>query len=98
MRCSLNISVLANDSPLFRSQFSPFPGGESNPIVRMRPLSLKGHDRALTRVRLNREGDLLFSSAKDKSPCVWYVENGERLGTFDVSAFPPGRAARVGPG
>jgi translation initiation factor 3 subunit I len=52
----------------------------------MRPLSLKGHDRALTRVRLNREGDLLFSSAKDKSPCVWFVENGERLGTFDVSS------------
>ncbi|MFH4974879.1 hypothetical protein AB6A40_001588 [Gnathostoma spinigerum] len=49
----------------------------------MHPLSLKGHDRALTRVRINRDGDLLFSSAKDKSPCVWYVENGERIGTYD---------------
>ena len=46
----------------------------------MRPLSLKGHERALTRVRFNREGDLLFSAAKDKEPCVWYTENGERLG------------------
>ncbi|PAV87411.1 hypothetical protein WR25_14216 [Diploscapter pachys] len=49
----------------------------------MRPLSLKGHERALTRVRFNREGDLLFSAAKDKEPCIWYTENGERLGTYE---------------
>uniref|UniRef100_A0AC34FED5 Eukaryotic translation initiation factor 3 subunit I n=1 Tax=Panagrolaimus sp. ES5 TaxID=591445 RepID=A0AC34FED5_9BILA len=49
----------------------------------MKPLSLKGHDRALTRVRLNREGDLLFSSSKGKSVCVWYTDNGERIGTYD---------------
>ena len=50
----------------------------------MRPLSLKGHDRALTRVRFNREGDLLFSAAKNKMPCVWYQENGERIGELIV--------------
>ncbi|CAJ0950783.1 unnamed protein product, partial [Mesorhabditis belari] len=49
----------------------------------MRPLSLKGHDRALTRVRFNREGDLLFSAAKNKAPCVWFTENGERIGTYE---------------
>lgn len=49
----------------------------------MRPLALKGHDRALTRVRFNREGDILFSAAKNKSPCIWFTENGERLGTYD---------------
>lgn len=49
----------------------------------MKPLSLKGHDRALTRVRINGDGDLLFSAGKDKSPCVWYIENGERIGTYD---------------
>ncbi|CAB3407181.1 unnamed protein product [Caenorhabditis bovis] len=49
----------------------------------MRPLSLKGHERALTRVRFNREGDLLFTCAKDKKPSVWYTENGERIGTYD---------------
>jgi translation initiation factor 3 subunit I len=49
----------------------------------MRPLSLKGHDRPLTRIRINREGDLLFSSGKNKSPVVWYLENGERIGTYD---------------
>jgi translation initiation factor 3 subunit I len=49
----------------------------------MRPLSLKGHERALTRVRLNQQGDILFSSSKDKSICVWYTDNGERIGTYD---------------
>lgn len=49
----------------------------------MRPLSLKGHDRALTRVRVNRDGDLLFSSGKDKCPSVWYLENGERIGMYE---------------
>jgi translation initiation factor 3 subunit I len=49
----------------------------------MRPLSLKGHDRPLTRVRINHDGDILFSSAKNKSPCVWYIDNGERIGTYD---------------
>lgn len=49
----------------------------------MRPLSLKGHDRALTRVRFNRQGDLLFSAAKNKAPCVWFTENGERIGSYE---------------
>ncbi|KJH40954.1 WD domain, G-beta repeat protein [Dictyocaulus viviparus] len=49
----------------------------------MRPLALKGHDRSLTRVRFNREGDLLISAAKNKQPCLWYTENGERIGTYD---------------
>jgi len=49
----------------------------------MRPLALKGHERALTRIRLNREGDLLFSASKDKFPAIWYTENGERLGTYN---------------
>jgi len=37
----------------------------------------------LTRVKYNREGDLLFTSAKDSHPCVWFSDNGERLGTFE---------------
>lgn len=53
----------------------------------MRPLALKGHERALTRIRVNREGDLLFSASKDKFPAVWYTENGERLGTYNVRSF-----------
>ena len=50
---------------------------------RMRPLLLQGHERSLTQIRYNREGDLLFSCSKDKSVCVWYIDNGERLGTYE---------------
>ncbi|XP_065333112.1 eukaryotic translation initiation factor 3 subunit I [Cloeon dipterum] len=49
----------------------------------MKPLMLHGHERAITQIKYNREGDLLFSSAKDHSPNVWYSLNGERLGTFN---------------
>lgn len=48
----------------------------------MRPLLLKGHERPLTRVKFNREGDLLFTTAMDKSPTVWRANTGERLGTY----------------
>lgn len=49
----------------------------------MRPILLKGHSRSLTMVKYNRDGDLLFTCAKDHSPCVWYSDSGERIGTFD---------------
>lgn len=51
--------------------------------VLQKPILLYGHERALTQIRYNREGDLLFSSAKDHRPNVWYSLNGERLGTFN---------------
>lgn len=47
---------------------------------------LHGHERAITQIKYNREGDLLFSSAKDHTPNVWYSLNGERLGTFNGHA------------
>jgi len=49
----------------------------------MKPISLHGHERAITKIRYNRDGDLLFSSAKDHSPNVWFSLNGERLGSFE---------------
>ncbi len=48
----------------------------------MKPISLHGHERSITQIRYNRDGDLLFSAAKDQNPNVWYAINGERLGTF----------------
>lgn len=44
---------------------------------------LQGHERSITRIKYNREGDLLFSCSKDQKPNVWYSLNGERLGTYD---------------
>lgn len=42
-----------------------------------------GHERSLTQVKFNREGDLLFSVAKDSLASIWYSSNGERLGTLE---------------
>lgn len=49
----------------------------------MKPLMLQGHERAITQIKYNREGDLIFSTAKDHKPSVWFSLNGERLGTFN---------------
>lgn len=49
----------------------------------MKPLLLHGHERSITQIKYNREGDLLFSSAKDHRPTVWFTINGERLGTYN---------------
>ncbi|KAI3643056.1 hypothetical protein MP228_012611 [Amoeboaphelidium protococcarum] len=49
----------------------------------MRPIILHGHTRPLTQIAYNKDGDLLFTAAKDKSPNVYYAHNGEQLGTFD---------------
>ncbi|KAI5922655.1 eukaryotic translation initiation factor 3 subunit I [Camillea tinctor] len=48
----------------------------------MRPILLSGHERALTQIKFNPDGDLLFSVAKDQQICVWYSHNGERLGVY----------------
>lgn len=44
---------------------------------------LQGHERSITQIRYNREGDLLFSSSKDNRPNVWFSINGERLGSYN---------------
>lgn len=46
------------------------------------PLIL-GHERSLTQIKFNKEGDLLFSCSKDHVINVWFTHNGERLGTYD---------------
>jgi translation initiation factor 3 subunit I len=50
----------------------------------MKPILMKGHERPLTFLRYNRDGDLLFSCAKDHTPTVWYADNGA-VWTCDVS-------------
>lgn len=49
----------------------------------MRPIVLKGHERPITQLVFNREGDLLFSASKAPKPNVWRVDTGERLGTYN---------------
>ncbi|KAL5021798.1 hypothetical protein ScPMuIL_000953 [Solemya velum] len=47
-----------------------------------KPIILHGHERSITQIKYNRQGDLIFSCAKDPQPNVWYSLNGERLGSF----------------
>lgn len=49
----------------------------------MRPILLKGHERSITLVKFNYDGDLLFTGSKDHVPSMWRSENGERIGTFN---------------
>lgn len=49
----------------------------------MRPYLLKGHERPLTQVKYNREGDLMVSCAKNLQPCLWWSEDGMRIGTYE---------------
>lgn len=48
----------------------------------MRPILAKGHERPLTYIKFNREGDIFFSCAKDHHPTLWYTDSGERIGTY----------------
>ena len=53
------------------------------PMCLQKPIMLQGHERSITQIKFNREGDLLFSASKDPKPNVWYSINGERLGSYD---------------
>eukprot|EP00735_Rhodelphis_limneticus_P003572 TRINITY_DN15058_c0_g1::TRINITY_DN15058_c0_g1_i1::g.24939::m.24939 TRINITY_DN15058_c0_g1::TRINITY_DN15058_c0_g1_i1::g.24939 ORF type:complete len:323 (+),score=84.18,sp/B5FZ19/EIF3I_TAEGU/45.96/9e-111,WD40/PF00400.27/0.7,WD40/PF00400.27/1.5e-08,WD40/PF00400.27/26,WD40/PF00400.27/1.7e-05,WD40/PF00400.27/0.0052,WD40/PF00400.27/2.8e+02,WD40/PF00400.27/4.8e-08,Nucleoporin_N/PF08801.6/1.4,Nucleoporin_N/PF08801.6/4.8,PD40/PF07676.7/2.5e+03,PD40/PF07676.7/4e+02,PD40/PF07676.7/1,FAD_binding_8/PF08022.7/ len=49
----------------------------------MRPYLLKGHERPLTCAKYSREGDIVFTTAKDTKPTAWWAETGERIGTYN---------------
>jgi len=44
---------------------------------------LQGHERPITTIQFNYDGDLLFTASKDYIPSVWRSDSGERLGTFN---------------
>jgi translation initiation factor 3 subunit I len=44
---------------------------------------LQGHERPITSIQFNYDGDLLFTASKDHVPSVWWSESGERLGTYN---------------
>lgn len=48
-----------------------------------RPILLKGHERSITVVKFNYDGDLLFTCSKDHVPSMWRAEDGDRIGTFN---------------
>ncbi|GBE85198.1 WD40 repeat-like protein [Sparassis latifolia] len=87
-----NLGLCRGTENLIRSQFAPVQLQLENislvfssivPHNKMRPILLQGTERALTQIKFNHDGDLLFSCSKDQTINVWYTHNGERLGTYD---------------
>ncbi|KAJ5074284.1 eukaryotic translation initiation factor 3 subunit i [Anaeramoeba ignava] len=61
----------------------------------MKILSIKAAEKPISKLKFNKEGDLLFASSKDENVTVWHSDDGEQLGeyvgkgavySFDLSA------------
>lgn len=52
----------------------------------MRPIILKGHERPVTIVRFNYDGDLFFSGSAETKINLWEAFTGERLGSYETRA------------
>ncbi|KAK1936276.1 translation initiation factor 3 subunit 2 [Babesia divergens] len=50
----------------------------------MRPLVLRGHRRPLTCVKVNKQGDLLFTCGKDANLLLWRTDNGQQIGKYNT--------------
>ena len=60
----------------------------------LQPLQLFIHERSITAIKYNKDGDLIFTASKDTKPALWYSHNGELIGTYDCA----GGAERGGSG
>jgi len=49
----------------------------------LKPIQLAAHQRPITKIRINKDGDLMFSTGKDGKAMAWYLSDGMRLGTFE---------------
>jgi translation initiation factor 3 subunit I len=52
----------------------------------MHPFILKGHERPVTIVRLNYDGDIFFSGSAERKINLWESYTGERIGSYDTKA------------
>ena len=46
----------------------------------MKTYKLQAHEKPINVLKLNLEGDLLFSGSSDKKINLWYSQTGERIG------------------
>jgi len=51
----------------------------------MKLVAIASHTSPVNVVKLNKDGDLLFSASNDKNVIMYYAYSGERIGTFRCS-------------
>lgn len=78
--------VLRSGGP--QSGWDGVPGTDTPAVSPQKPILLQGHERSITQIKYNREGDLLFTVAKD--PVSRGAREGGRAGR------PEGRVRTVG--
>ena len=59
----------------------------------LQPLQLFVHERSVTAIKFNYDGDLIFTASKDTRPAVFYANNGELIGTYDCQKGCEGGAS-----
>ncbi len=50
----------------------------------MKPILLRGHEKPISIVKFNFDGDLLFTGAAEKKVNLWYSLSGERIGSYET--------------
>lgn len=70
----------------------PILGADTAVLSPQKPILLQGHERSITQIKYNREGDLLFTVAKDP------VSVGRRAGPPGPCGGGPGAGEFILPG
>ena len=52
----------------------------------MKVLTLRKHEKPINSIKINYDGDLVFSASSDTTVQLWRTLNGERLGSFKCNA------------
>ena len=52
----------------------------------MKILTLRKHEKPINSIKINYDGDLVFSASSDTYVHLWRTSNGERLGSFKCNA------------
>ena len=53
-------------------------------MTMMKALMLISHERSITQIKYNLDGDLLFSVSKSPPAMVWRTDTGMRIGTYEI--------------
>lgn len=83
-----------------QSGWDGIPGADTPALSPQKPILLQGHERSITQIKYNREGDLLFTVAKDPvsggaREGDWVGGRGTRRGEFAPSGWWVNKPCRL---